>query len=61
MKINYDEEFILGHILIDLLYTVNDETYVIKDVSSNGGIRKISKKEYEQLVKQGEQVFKNSW
>ncbi|GAA0083392.1 hypothetical protein [Clostridium sp. CTA-6] len=59
MKVNYDDEFMLSHIGMDLLYIINNNEYVMQNIDNKRF--KINKNKYDKLVKEGEEAFKNTW
>lgn len=59
MKVNYDDEFMLSLMGIDLLYIINNNEYVMQNIDNERF--KINRNKYNKLVKEGEKVFKNTW
>lgn len=59
MKLGFDDEFMLNHIGMDLLYTVNDNEYIMQNIDNKRF--KVNKNKYNKLVKEGEEAFKNTW
>ncbi|NCI19684.1 hypothetical protein EJM73_08605 [Clostridium botulinum] len=59
MKVNYDDEFMLSHIDMDLLYIINDNEYVMRNTDNKRF--KVNKNKYNKLVEEGEEAFKNTW
>lgn len=59
MKLGLDDEFMLSHIGINLLYIINDNEYVMQNIDNKRF--KVNKNKYNKLVKEGEEAFKNTW
>lgn len=59
MKLGFDDEFMLSHIDMYLLYIINDNEYVMQNIDNKRF--KINKNKYNKLVKEGEEAFKNTW
>ncbi|HCL4455117.1 TPA: hypothetical protein N2D10_003144 [Clostridium botulinum] len=59
MKLGFDDEFMLSHIDMDLLYIINDNEYVMRNTDNKRF--KVNKNKYNKLVKEGEEAFKNTW
>ncbi|EQC1535574.1 hypothetical protein ACY1J9_001405 [Clostridium botulinum] len=58
MKLGFDDEFMLSHIDMDLLYIINDNEYVMQNIDNKRF--KINKYKYNKLVKEGEEAFRNT-
>lgn len=59
MKLGFDDEFMLSHIDMDLLYIINDNEYVMRNTDNKRF--KVNKNKYNKLVKEGEEAFKSTW